>query len=240
MVSKSTHKALGLPACQPMSNQLRAYGSRPLAVEGQCFVDVQVGKACRRNLRLIVVNEPRGDNLFGMDWSDAFGLSQQGTSLLDSLVEEGTQHTAAQVQQSSRSPSDSANVRKVKVTQLEKRFPHVFSPKLGHCEKVKIKLHLKPDAKPVFSLPRRIPFAIKQACKEELDRLVELRVLERIHYSDWAAPIVMVSKPSGALRICGDFKLLNQQLQGVGQSESVDLTILHHHKFFGLHLASTP
>ena len=38
-------------------------------------------------------------------------------------------------------------------------------------------------------------------------------MLENINYSEWAAPVVAVSKPNGAVRICGDFKALNRQLQ---------------------------
>ena len=74
-------------------------------------------------------------------------------------------------------------------------------------------LQLKPGAKPAFCKPRRIPFTVKHAVKDELERLVEKDVLERINYSECAAPIVAVSKPNGAVRICGDFKALNLQLE---------------------------
>ena len=37
-------------------------------------------------------------------------------------------------------------------------------------------------------------------------------VLEKIEYSEWASPIVVVSKSSGKTRICGDFKKVNQCL----------------------------
>jgi len=80
-------------------------------------------------------------------------------------------------------------------------------------QQVKVSLHLKPDLKTIFCKPRPIPFARKQAVKAEIDRLVSKRVLEQIDYSDWAAPIVAVSKPDDSVRICGDFKGLNQQLQ---------------------------
>jgi transposase InsO family protein len=75
-----------------------------------------------------------------------------------------------------------------------------------------VPIHLKPHAKPVFFKPRDVPFSRRQAVKEELERLVQEGVLEHLDYSDYAAPIVAVSKPNGKVRICGDFKMLNQQI----------------------------
>jgi len=37
---------------------------------------------------------------------------------------------------------------------------------------------------------------------------VERDVLERINWSEWAAPIVAASKSNGAVRICGDFEVI--------------------------------
>ena len=44
--------------------------------------------------------------------------------------------------------------------------------------------------------------------EEELDRLVQLKILEPVQFADWAAPIVPVLKSDKkSLRICGDFKM---------------------------------
>ena len=55
---------------------------------------------------------------------------------------------------------------------------------------------------------------IRDAVKEELDRLVAEKVLTPVISSDWATPIVPVRKPNGAIRICGDYKVtLNPNLR---------------------------
>lgn len=52
------------------------------------------------------------------------------------------------------------------------------------------------------------------AVKEEIDRLVELNVLKPVQFSHWASPIVIVNKPDGKIRICGNFKrAANSQLK---------------------------
>jgi len=79
-----------------------------------------------------------------------------------------------------------------KASQLAAKFPNVFSSKLGCCNKFKVSLQLKAGAKLAFCKLRRIPFAVENAVKDELERLVEKDMLEHINYSEWGAPIVAV------------------------------------------------
>ena len=50
-------------------------------------------------------------------------------------------------------------------------------------------------------------FALKRKVEEELDRLVQTKVIEPVRYSDWATPIVPVLKADGKVRVCGGNKL---------------------------------
>ena len=48
--------------------------------------------------------------------------------------------------------------------------------------------------------------ALRPKIEAEL-RQVELGILEKVDISEWAAPIVLVMKPSGEIRLCGDYKV---------------------------------
>ena len=52
-----------------------------------------------------------------------------------------------------------------------------------------------------------MPFALRKAIEDELDRLEKEKILYKVDHSDWAAPIVPVPKKNGQLRICGDYKV---------------------------------
>ena len=67
---------------------------------------------------------------------------------------------------------------------------------------------MKPGVTPItFFKARPVPYASKDGIAEEITRLVDTGVLEKVEFSDWAAPIVPVRKSSGKVRICGDFKV---------------------------------
>ena len=73
-------------------------------------------------------------------------------------------------------------------------------------------LHIKPDATPRFFKPRPVPFAIKDAISQELDRLEKKGIISKVPHSHWATPIVPVPKKDGKFRIC-DYKVtVNQAL----------------------------
>lgn len=97
---------------------------------------------------------------------------------------------------------------------LQNSFPNVFSPGLGHCTKIKAKLHLKPDARPVFCKARPVPFGAKEAIEAELDRLISIGAIKKVEFSNWAAPILAVKKKNGKTRVCIDFSTgLNNALE---------------------------
>ena len=64
------------------------------------------------------------------------------------------------------------------------------------------------SAQPIRLVPYRIPQAYRDTVKKELHEMEESGIIERSS-SEWAAPIVLVRKKDGALRMCVDYRRLN-------------------------------
>ena len=106
----------------------------------------------------------------------------------------------------------SVNLEQGNINDVLNRYKDIFNDGLGCC-KLKAHLHIKPDATPKFCKARSLPFAYRELVERDLDRLVAEGVLEPVNISKWAAPIVVVPKPGGRIRICADFSTgLNQAL----------------------------
>ncbi|PIO75460.1 hypothetical protein TELCIR_02484 [Teladorsagia circumcincta] len=81
----------------------------------------------------------------------------------------------------------------------------LFALGLGRCTKSKASLKLKPDATPVYRKARPVPYAVLPRLSQEIDSLVAAKVLSPVDHSDWAAPVVVVHKKNGSIRLCADF-----------------------------------
>ncbi|KAK2702145.1 hypothetical protein QYM36_019275, partial [Artemia franciscana] len=78
----------------------------------------------------------------------------------------------------------------------------------------KCKIHLKEGAVPTVQPPKRVPFALQEKLKEELDCLEVMGIIEKTTTpTEWVNSIVVVQKPNGSLRICLDPVGLNKWVQ---------------------------
>ncbi|KAK2415056.1 hypothetical protein QL285_037577 [Trifolium repens] len=111
----------------------------------------------------------------------------------------------------------SANINqdlKVKVIALLKEYKDCFAwdynemPGLSK-ELVEHRLPLRPDKKPVKQLPRRFAPEIMTKIKTEIERLLKCKFIRTARYVEWLANIVPVIKKNGSLRVCIDFRDLN-------------------------------
>jgi hypothetical protein len=64
------------------------------------------------------------------------------------------------------------------------------------------------DSAPIRSVPYRMPHALRDKLRAELDGMLENGLISR-STSPWGSPIVYVPKSDGTLRLCTDFRKLN-------------------------------
>jgi hypothetical protein len=74
---------------------------------------------------------------------------------------------------------------------------------------VKHHIHLKQEAVLVKQPLRRIPFGYREEVRNDLKTILNDGIIEKLS-SEWASPLVLVRKPSGDLRICVDYRKLNE------------------------------
>ena len=104
------------------------------------------------------------------------------------------------------------SVDKDKPTNFMEEFKDVFSG-LGMFEG-EYHIHVDPNYQPVVHPPRRIPVAIKNKVKSELDRMEKLNVIAKVtEPTAWVNSMVVVQKANSDIRICLNPKDLNQAIR---------------------------
>ena len=89
----------------------------------------------------------------------------------------------------------------------------MFSKDLGTLPG-KVRLQIDENAEPYITPSRRVPTALREKFKAELDRLESPGVLAQVDKpTAWVSSVVIATKKSGALRICTDLRPLNQVLK---------------------------
>ena len=94
-------------------------------------------------------------------------------------------------------------------------FPDLFEG-VGTMENVQVHLDVNPEVEPVVQAPRKIPHSMMEPLKAELDHMVKLGVVRKLHINegtDWVHNLVLVRKPNGKLRVCLDPHTINKALR---------------------------
>ena len=189
IISKTTYQKLfsEIPI-KPASLRLRTYTGEPIDVEGEMTAQVKYVSQIK-DLGLIVVSGD-GPSLFGRNWLYHFLLDWKRIGL-------ATLETC-----------------QARVNVLLKRYKDVFIESLGTMKHFQAKLRVRPGTTLVFHRSCPVPFAVKDAIDRELRCLEKAEIMEKVLHSEWAAPVVVVLKGDGKIRLCGDFKAtVNKSLE---------------------------
>ena len=94
------------------------------------------------------------------------------------------------------------------------KYKKVFTG-LGRLKVTPVKIHLRPGAKPEQAPIRRVPVAIRQKFKEELQSMVQQKTIRKLDKNvapPWLNSFVNVGKDDGHLRVCIDPTRLNPHI----------------------------
>ncbi|KAL5493850.1 hypothetical protein EMCRGX_G015084 [Ephydatia muelleri] len=171
----------------PSSVVLKLYDGSILPTRGKVVVEAMQGRHRATGEFVIVENADFQLPLLGRDWLGKLRLDWQG--LLKSCTKGDPRinalHTASWINE----------------------FPDVVKEGLGQLKGIRADIELKGKVKPIFCKSRAVPFALRKQVEEILQQQVEDGELQPVEQSEWAAPIVVVKKKDGGIRICADFKM---------------------------------
>ena len=111
-------------------------------------------------------------------------------------------------------------------TDIVEQYPKLFKG-LGEIEgeyEIKLNENSKPFA---LTVPRKVPLPLLSKTKQEIDRMLKIGVIRKVNEpTDWCAPMVVVPKQNGQVRICVDLTKLNVNIKReVHPLPSVKLTL---------------
>ena len=100
--------------------------------------------------------------------------------------------------------------------ELSTTYKELFQQDNGGIRGFKASLKLKANVKPVYQKSRPVPYAIRDVVAKEYERLIKSDILYEVDHSDWASPAVHVQKGDKSIRVCGDFKAVNELIEDDG------------------------
>ena len=161
--------------------RLRAFGGTEVATIGQCLVEVGY-KGRSLQLPLVFVQSTKGHGLFGAPWIRAF------EAVTVNAVNNDDAQLSALLHEFSDVIEDRDEVGCIK----------------GH----RAHLYFKPDTEFRINKARPVPYAYRPLVEKELERLQQRGIITKVEVAEFTTiPLVVVPKPNGTVRVCGDFKV---------------------------------
>ncbi|PIK56894.1 hypothetical protein BSL78_06220 [Apostichopus japonicus] len=182
-------KLLPKPKLYATKVKLTAYGGTPVPVMGQCIAKLH-HKSKTQFVSFYVV--PRNvQPLMGVETCVKLGLIKR----VNRIQAVGLSNT-----------NETSDYDTIRLDDAD-----VFEG-LG-CLPGEHKIVIDPQASPVAHPCRKVPFALQDDLKRELQRMVELGVITKVEEpTEWVHPLVIVRKKNGDLRVCLDPRSLNKVL----------------------------
>ena len=186
IMSAETYQTFCHPKAKPVLKKstavLKTYTGETIFPEGEIDVTVSYGDQIK-SLKLTIL-PGSGPSLLGRDWLKEIRFDWSNVNKLNKISSD-----------------------EIQVNEFLQPFKDLFKDELGQLKGTSVKIHLEANAEPQFHKSRPIPFSMRNKVLSEIDRLEKDGIIKPVEFSDWAAPLVPVLKPSGDIRLCGDYKV---------------------------------
>ena len=93
---------------------------------------------------------------------------------------------------------------------LLEEYPECFQG-VGKLKGFQAKLHIDESVKPIAQKLRPPPFGLRDKIEQKLEELVKSEIIESVEGpTPWVSPVIVVSKPSGVVRLCVHMRKANE------------------------------
>ena len=168
---------------------LRTYTGQCVKITGIADVTVVAKTGSKHVLPLMVV-PGNGPSLLGRNWLSTLQLDWSAIHHMNTTSSTQNHQLRALLKKHSTGFSDTHQAIKTNVA----------------------KIYVDDNAVQKYFNARPLPYVMRDMVDKELDRLLAEYIIEPVHYSDWAAPVVPVMKADTTVRLCGDYKLTVNQV----------------------------
>ena len=180
--------------------------------EGPYTITRRIGKV---NYEVLMPNRRKRHKIFHVnmlrEWNSPTALSCWAEEIVEDDSDcDGILTYSSQPDSVPQQPTTGAHLSETQtanITSLLETFTSVLNEKPGRISVTEHRI-ITDQAQPVRLPPYRIPHAYHDTVRQELREMKQAGIIERSS-SDWAAPIVMVNKKDGSLRMCVDYRRLN-------------------------------
>ena len=187
--------------------KLYAHNGTSINTYGNDIFKINIGFKNDFLFKFIVADSPY--ILIGMDFLSKFNILADFNKrkLIDGKT--GESIVATQKQSSFYGISAVSANADVRIKQILSKYPNITNPNISNEAKHDIKHHIIVTTnQPVACLPTRLDPIRMQQVRNEINIMLEQKIIVPSS-SPYASRIVVVPKPNGRVRVCGDYRALN-------------------------------
>lgn len=162
---------------------LNGANGNSIDVEGAIRVRVEFkGKIFQ--LPIVVINSKKPLLLVGRNWLDILYQNWRQAFRVNSIEE---------------------SYKRI-IDKIRAEYEEVFDQNVSEpIREFEAEIQLETNAIPIIHKPYNVPLSLREKVEAELNRLCQEKIIQKVKTSKWASPIVVVPKPDGSIRMCGNY-----------------------------------